>query len=470
MSVKKHTAILISALFAAGLIGFTGSTAKADTVQVEQAVTTQSNDQTKQNSSVGQANSSQLVSFTTTSSTDSQTIQNAVNSSNDSASATTNTVSSNVTATQTTSSNFVAERGVGRVNYVPGYGIMVWRNPGSGALNRYLKHGTSWQTFGYQMVNEHKWTNLGGDQWVDSNYLVDVNAKTATTANDGNEVVVAYTPRYSIAVWNEVGSNKLKFSGKFLPNGSAWRAFGKKSFNNSEFYNLGGNQWVDSGYVVATTATNSYKVLKNDANSREYYTSQYEPVWAPWGCASAALSMLMKYDGSFNNIPGSNEAAKLKYMQDHLPRNKAEGGQDGNPYTGAGFTRVILSKRLMEYAHQLGDNKVKDISGASLSSIASLVQGGHPVLYYGWSSYNGNGRGTDSYGRNHCKVILGYNPANNTFLVHDPLYRYKYFTKGGGGQREGIYNGYDLGPIAWVSASSINKEYAYAGGSNALTI
>ena len=180
--------------------------------------------------------------------------------------------------------------------------------------------------------------------------------------------------------------------------------------------------------------------------------------------------MLMKYDGSFNNIPGSTEAAKLKYMQDHLPRNKAEGGQDGNPYNGAGFTRVILSNRLAQYAHELGDSKIQDISGASLSTIAGLVQAGHPVLYYGWSSYNGNGRGSDPYTRNHCKVIFGYNPANNTFLVHDPLYRYNHFTRGGGGQREGIYNGYDLGPISWVSAQSINQEFAYNGGNNALTI
>ncbi len=249
--------------------------------------------------------------------------------------------------------------------------------------------------------------------------------------------------------------------------------------NYDAYYQTGNYVWLRQprannqyGYLVgrnngqAWGTFGKYRVLKDRADSTQYYTSQYNPVFAPWGCASAALSMLMKYDGTFKNVPGSTEYAKLKYMQDNLPRNKNLGGQDGNPYTGAGFTRVILSKALTNYAHQLGDKNVRDISGASLDTIANLVLDGHPVLYYGWSSYNGGG----NMARNHCKVIMGYNGANNTFLVHDPLYMNKHFYKGGGGMREGIYNGYDLGPISWVSANSIAKEYAYKGGYNALTI
>ena len=249
--------------------------------------------------------------------------------------------------------------------------------------------------------------------------------------------------------------------------------------NYDAYYQTGNYVWLRQprannqyGYLVgrnhgqAWGTFGKYRVLKDRADSTQYYTSQYNPVFAPWGCASAALSMLMKYDGTFKNVPGATEYDKLKYMQDNLPRNKNLGGQDGNPYTGAGFTRVILSNALTNYAHQLGDKNVRDISGASLDTIANLVLDGHPVVYYGWSSYNGGG----NMARNHCKVIMGYNGANNTFLVHDPLYMNKHFYKGGGGMREGIYNGYDLGPISWVSANSIAKEYAYKGGYNALTI
>lgn len=257
-----------------------------------------------------------------------------------------------------------------------------------------------------------------------------------------------------------VNGNSVQSAGRYLKNGTAWKIVGSKTINGTTYYNLGGNQWVNSAYIVTGNANGSYRVLKSSASSREYYTSQYNPVFAPWGCASSALSMLMKFDGNWKNVPGSTEKAKLTYMQNHLPRNKANGGQDGDPYTGKGFTRVILSYRLAQYAHALGDPKIVDISGASLSTIANLVKGGTPVLYYGWSSYQAGGA------RNHCKVIFGYNAKNNTFLVHDPLYQYKYFYRGGGGMREGVRNGYDLGPIAWVLASQIAREYA----GNALTI
>lgn len=244
------------------------------------------------------------------------------------------------------------------------------------------------------------------------------------------------------------------------------KVIGKKSFSNQLFYYLNDDQWVLSQYVIEGGTKGNYRVLKDKAASRQYYTSQYNPVFAPWGCASSALSMLMKFDSTFNKVPGSTEYAKLKYMQDHLPRNKRLGGKDGSPYTGYGFTRVILSNALKHYAHQLGDKNVKGISGASLDTIAKLVLAGHPVLYYGWSSYDGGG----NKARNHCKVIMGYNKFNNTFLVHDPLYSNRHFYKGGSGMREGIYNGYDLGPITWVSASSLSREYAYNGGYNALSI
>lgn len=89
--------------------------------------------------------------------------------------------SKNVTSSTTSSSNKPATgtqstenfRGVGRVNYVPGYGIMIWKNPASGALNRYLPTGSRWQVYKKTtMPNGSVWYNLGGDQWIDGQYLV----------------------------------------------------------------------------------------------------------------------------------------------------------------------------------------------------------------------------------------------------------------------------------------------------------
>ena len=487
--MKKRSAILLSTLFAAGALAINTNVAKADTTDTASASDTiyvpAKQDVVNQNS-------------TTNTQTTGSNAANSQAQANASAQTTNQQPTQGETkAPAAPTRKVVADNFVGKINYKKGYGVNLWKLNDDNSLTwvapRRLQSGSKWKVFSYTDLTDKNMRlyNLGGNQWVDGQYLVNAannkkvvaKPQTATPATKpsnsnngmtalpkGSFVVVGYVPHAGIALYNE-HNNAMHFSGRHLPNGSAWSTFGKKSVNNKLYYNLGGNQWVDAGWVVEGVANGKYRVLKNNAGSREYYTTQYNPVFAPWGCASAALSMLMKYDGNWKNVPGSTEEAKLRYMQDHLPRNKANGGQDGNPYNGAGFTAVINSKALTNYAHALGDGTIRDISGASLTSIAKLVEAGHPVLYYGWSSYNGNGKGTagQQWARNHCKVIFGYNPANNTFLVHDPLYMNKHFYKGGSGQREGIYNGYDFGPIAWVSASAISREFAYKGGNNALT-
>lgn len=392
------------------------------------------------------------------------------------------------TNTVSTSSPAVSQQFTSRINYVRGYGVNLWQLSSDQSLTwtgRRLASGSQWKTFGYTDLSrsQSRVYNLGGNQWIEAQYLVNAasgqkvagyasqtvnqnpnnqananagqssQSSALTPAANGTIGVVGYVPNYGIALY-QVSGNQASLTGRYLRNGSAWKIVGSRTINGTTYYNLGGNQWVNSQYIVTGNGNGSYRLLKSNASSRQYYTSQYNPVFAPWGCASSALSMLMKFDGNWQNVPGATEQAKLTYMQNHLPRNKANGGQDGDPYTGRGFTRVIQSYRLTQYAHALGDPRIVDISGASLGSIANLVKGGKPVLYYGWSSYDAGGA------RNHCKVIFGYNARSNTFLVHDPLYQFRYFYRGGGGTREGVHDGYDLGPIAWVPARSIAREYA----------
>lgn len=274
-------------------------------------------------------------------------------------------------------------------------------------------------------------------------------------------MTVSYKPNRSINIWKfNSQTNKFSTTGQRIANGQSRRIYYEKKVGKSTYYYLGKKQWVNAVNTIKTHLIHTrYNVLKNNPKSRQYYLSQYFPVFAPWGCASTSLGMLMEYDNTFRYVPGSTTRQKLTYMQNHLPRNKANGGQDGNPYSGAGFTRVILSYRLTQYAHQLGDQNIRDISGISTSNMAKMVLAGHPVLYYGYSSYDAGGA------RNHCKVIFGYSKKSNKFLVHDPLYRSNRFYKGGGGR-----NQYDLGPISWVKASQIAKEFSYRGGNNAITM
>lgn len=192
-----------------------------------------------------------------------------------------------------------------------------------------------------------------------------------------------------------------------------------------------GVSWSVTGGAIPAKSTNVINSVP--------YISQYTPVKAPWGCASASLAMLL---GSKNIRPN------LKTMQDKLPMYPSNpNGQKGNVYTGAGFGWVIKPNALAAYGKTYGGNTV-DISGSNTVQIINRVLNGQPVLYYGYSSYQNNA----DKNRNHCKVIAGYN--NGKFLVYDPLY-YSSNAGAGSGGKNMLY---DHGAKAWITMGQYNAE------------
>ena len=192
-----------------------------------------------------------------------------------------------------------------------------------------------------------------------------------------------------------------------------------------------GVSWSVTGGAVPAKSTNIINSVP--------YVSQYTPVKAPWGCASASLAMIL---GSKNIRPN------LRTMQDRLPMYPSNpNGQKGNVYTGAGFGWVIKPNALAAYGKTYGGNTV-DISGSNTVQIINRVLNGQPVLYYGFSSYQKN----SDKNRNHAKVIAGYN--NGKFLVYDPLY-YSANAGAGSGGKNMLY---DRGARAWVTMGQFNAE------------
>lgn len=192
-----------------------------------------------------------------------------------------------------------------------------------------------------------------------------------------------------------------------------------------------GVSWSVTGGSVTVKSTNVINSVP--------YISQYTPVKAPWGCASASLAMLL---GSKNIKPN------LKTMQDKLPMYPSNpNGQKGNVYTGSGFGWVIKPNALAAYGKTYGGNTV-DISGSNTVQIINRVLNGQPVLYYGYSSYQNNA----DKNRNHCKVIAGYNGGK--FLVYDPLY-YSSNAGAGSGGKNMLY---DHGAKAWITMGQYNAE------------
>lgn len=124
--------------------------------------------------------------------------------------------------------------------------VALWDKP-NGKVIRYLNPGSSWQA--YQEYNDGKrgWINLGGNQWIDSQY-----AGIEYKSFDGEipvygTVQVTYKPHYSIVVWQEPGAKPIN---KYLPNGTRWQSYKIAYQGNQIWYNLGGNQWVPSKYVT----------------------------------------------------------------------------------------------------------------------------------------------------------------------------------------------------------------------------
>lgn len=241
------------------------------------------------------------------------------------------------------------------------------------------------------------------------------------------------------------------FQGNFEKKQSSTKYF-HKTFNVNKSFTRNGKKyyWINKkgkpaiGYINknAVATASQAKVLKVP------YVSQYVPVKTPWGCAGASMSMLLGFQGQ------KITASFLKKVQNHLPMQPIKGGQKGNVYTGEGFGYVISPGALAKYArtYKTGKNVV-NISSKKLTvgDLRMYVQGGKPVLYYGFSSYQKPGDKV----RNHCKVITGY--KNGKFLVFDPLY----YSKNDGAGTGGKNMNYDHGAIAWLSKATVQKEFCH---------
>ena len=273
--------------------------------------------------------------------------------------------------------------------------------------------------------------------------------------NKGTFDVVVYTKSNSgvknvrIPVWHNSNQSDLVWYSATRVGANKYKAsisVKNHHFNNGKYSvhsYMTNNQNKDFGIIVGNV--NFVGTYNRIEMTNVPWISQYKPVFAPWGCASAAMAMLIESRGIH---------VELKDAQDTLPMYPAnKDGQLGNVYTGEGFGFVIKPSGLVRHAHKW-TNAVYNISGSSTQQIIDTVLNGQPVLYYGFSGYQ-----VDNV-RNHCKVIVGY--KDGKFKVHDPLYMR---ASDGLGSR-GTNKTYSRGAIHWITIAQFNQEYQ----GNAITI
>ena len=230
------------------------------------------------------------------------------------------------------------------------------------------------------------------------------------------------------------GQNKTVY---YASNGQM--QYGARKINNSlYFFDTTTGAMFIRNFVNINGQT--YYAGNNGVLMAPRYVSQLTPINAGWGCAIAASAMLMSIKG---------ENLNLWYAYNHEPQ--------AGVFNGVGFTRVISANNLTNYMRQF-DGGFRNISGSSIDQIKNLVNSGHPVLYYGYSSYE------YSYAwKNHCKVIVGY--SNGKFHIYDPCYYGQY-----DGPNTRGHGHYDLGADQWRTENQLAAEYYGNNGSGAITI
>ncbi|QEU46288.1 hypothetical protein FMM01_02785 [Schleiferilactobacillus harbinensis] len=140
-----------------------------------------------------------------------------------------------------------AMKGVVKINYVPGYGIMIWKNAGgTGALNKYLKHGTYWRLLSRAVVNGHTWYNLGGNQWLDSKYAILMDDYTRGPKTYGQNAPTINT--------GDQGSSTNGNGGTGSGSGSTT---GGGSSTGTNTGNTSGNQGSSTGSTTGSGSTGS---------------------------------------------------------------------------------------------------------------------------------------------------------------------------------------------------------------------
>lgn len=193
---------------------------------------------------------------------------------------------SNVKPSQPSLPSYKVTKSKGRVqiNYVPGYNIAVWNQPGGHMTGEMLRHGTVWSYTAYAVVNGQKWYEISNGQWIMAKYTAspgtvknpddlstkpkpENNAGQAKMTRERSIVYINYIPGYGIAVWSKPGKGLIR--GKYLPHASAWRSYGYAFVNGHKWINLGGSQWIDASYVSPTPIARTTK--KSSSIKHENY-------------------------------------------------------------------------------------------------------------------------------------------------------------------------------------------------------
>lgn len=133
---------------------------------------------------------------------------------------------------------------IGYIDYEPGYGINVYREPAKQFTGQRLSHGSAWKISGIATHYDGiKYYRVGSNQWIDSQYVTfkPIYFKPLTGV-----IKINYVPGYGVNIWQDATTNCDYDHHRKLLTNTKWRV---KGIQNG-FYYVGKNQWVDAIYAV----------------------------------------------------------------------------------------------------------------------------------------------------------------------------------------------------------------------------
>ncbi|BDR56837.1 immunoglobulin-like domain-containing protein [Xylocopilactobacillus apis] len=149
-----------------------------------------------------------------------------------------------ITTPSTDDWNINAYKAVGYINYVPGYGIMVYNAPAGAGTGQRLAHGTAWK-ISQRAVNAKGETfyRVGDNQWINGKYVTFSPINTVTPLR--GEVMIVYKKGYGVNLWKSASTTNGYYPGRKLMHGSRWKVSGKQN----GFYKVGKDQWIQGDYA-----------------------------------------------------------------------------------------------------------------------------------------------------------------------------------------------------------------------------
>lgn len=162
------------------------------------------------------------------------------------------------------------------------------------------------------------------------------------------------------------------------------------------------------------------------------YINQLKPVYAPFGCEGASLLQALRYKGY---------AKKTSYKKflNNMPKTTRNPfkGFAGSPYHSIdGVFQSIFPKPLTKYGKKYSST-VKDISGASASTLRQELANGNPIVVYvtlnfskpKWTKWNmgSAGKNVKMVDNLHVMTLAGYSSKTKRYKVIDPNNKGEYW-------------------------------------------